>query len=873
MTLQTITFDETVSGATMTAVGDSDPIVSERTQVSYGAPTVESLSSEYAAAQSHIVYRSGVWNGVDIVLIRSSSSRSLDIHFGVPGSGASKVTIDMDDGSNSDLMAGQPVSGWRFEISQTFVIGDMLHFYCAAHENATGRSSKMAWISADLNDLQAEATTPFTLHAVSDEANSSIDGTGGIWAIADAPYESEGSYWVVSTDYASGSGKHGGQHFLTEYDSDGNYVDTVNWHDLDAIGEDSHGHGGCITYDPVAEEFVLVCHYGDGNPRVITRTLTNLSDYNTNAVGNVNSGIGGSYRIKDAHSSDWGPVVVAAGVDLSTTLTGASNASNNLVLGHDRNDPSKFLYGSDTGSGMVLRGEFDSNGVAVFETVFNPSSRSNAAIEANQSRKQFSLLYVSRNDSGVIAGIVYNEISNAGNATEYSGIVMSTDEGQTWGWVIKGDRTSGFTGNGGIAVTQGGKIVVGTVDTVESVRIITPGAAVSGKSIVVGKRPANGTNLLGNASAQQINNSGGGALTSSTSPPQGALPYGATTYEYFSLNTTEATNGESTRLCNANISEDAKNLYVMGYTQRLDPTGANEIDRMTNTLWKQFAINGGAGSSSAEEWVMQHNNASSRDWTRFMGVYDPDNYNGTFPNNCSLFMPNRGIGLAATTGRFAFAYEGVWDGLDRPPLPLLSPTDYGVASGKFTGLALGTSWTVLVVAQVPEDCWDVWSGDEAGVWAAGVPMFSIADATDTNTVTFQGFLEAAALGGIGGAIDDADFNWGLLDSESATPTEVRDYPVRTMPVVVAISKSGAGDLQYAISAGGNLSSGTRAMAVEVDADTIRLCSVDESEALEMGYLKIQHDRMARSSSGLESLVKSAEISTGGLRSRDRSRER
>jgi len=222
-------------------------------------------------------------------------------------------------------------------------------------------------------------------------------------------------------------------------------------------------------------------------------------------------------------------------------------------------------------------------------------------------------------------------------------------------------------------------------------------------------------------------------------------------------------------------------------------------------------------------------------------------------------------------------FEAVNVGSDRPPGIYGARTDSGVASGKFTSLGLGTSWTVLAVLQIPEECWDAWAGNHADTWSSAAPVLSIADSGDTEHVTFQALMNSTAAGGVGTAFTSADFDWEIVDSDSATATEVDDHPARNVPVLVAISKDGTGAVQYAVGTPGGVSSGTRSMSSEVDADTLRFSDVGETDALEMYIHKIEYDSNARTAAELESVIEDAGLPpevirpSGGLRDLSRNR--
>jgi hypothetical protein len=137
-------------------------------------------------------------------------------------------------------------------------------------------------------------------------------------------------------------------------------------------------------------------------------------------------------------------------------------------------------------------------------------------------------------------------------------------------------------------------------------------------------------------------------------------------------------------------------------------------------------------------------------------------------------------------------------------------------------------------------------------------------------------MNTSASGGTSVSLTAADFDWEITDTESATPTAIADEPMRTAQVIVAISKDEDGAIQYAIAGPHGTTTGTRTMAVDVEADTIRFCNVAETDALEMYVLSVGYDQVARTAAELGVLARRGQVPvaiTSGLRSRDRSRER
>jgi hypothetical protein len=70
-------------------------------------------------------------------------------------------------------------------------------------------------------------------------------------------------------------------------------------------------------------------------------------------------------------------------------------------------------------------------------------------------------------------------------------VAYSNDGGQTFGWAWLGAPNAGVVQNCGVAVLRDGTIIIGSVDTTSSIRVITPGAVRKGKPLFTGFRPTN----------------------------------------------------------------------------------------------------------------------------------------------------------------------------------------------------------------------------------------------------------------------------------------------------------------------------------------------------------------------------------------------
>lgn len=855
--MKTVAFDNGVAGATLTAVGD--PVIyEETTQVARGAPIVTDLGAIYPAAGGNVlVYPSSVWNGIDIIPIGISSSTDMDIWFGDPTEGGFRVTLNLTGEGNQDILASDPIAGHTFKPERVFVVGDRLHAWCSDFETSTGRRSRMALLSAAMPDIRDEATDPWTLHYITNEYGVGSDRAGSMWSIS-KPQLLEGKYWAIGVDYTRGVGRNGGQAWILNWETDGTPNTPVLLHTFADTG--IHFHGGEITYD--GAEYKAFFHAGDTFARLYFRSIPSLLNYADNATTDTSSGIGGLFETKIASTTDWSAITLAAGLDEDTIINpnAHTNWSNSFILSVDPLDNSKFLYGADTGPGLITRVSMDSNDIAIAEMVFNPVSRSRANLHENTAAQQL-LLFLIDSSGPYMAGQVFNVINNGTSKDEFAGIVYSDDYGATWSLAWQGSPTSGTTVSAGIAVLQSGKVLIGKVNATSSVRLITPGAKVSGRPLFVGFR---NVNQVGTASEQREIPTGENGVTSSATPEK-ATPSYVNEIEVFNIQRDFLDPRATMEIVDLGITtaQLAENFEVIWWERKLTPTGTSEQDRVSinNTLMMSIPgadLNG--SPSNASRIRTRISKVTTDTWTRLVFQYDTQwmvSNPSLDPADFRLLLAGRGGDR--TSGNSEMFVEFVGTDVDRVPLPYNDPSDQGVASGKLTGLALGETWSILVVAQIPENCWDAWTAGKTGSWATGAPIFTITDSTDTDGITFQGKMDAIADGGQSVAMSTVDFNWGFFDSSRPTVTEIPAYPLRTASVIVAISKDGAGDIRYAIGSPSGIISGTRIMATAVDADILRFADIDETDALEMLIHKVQTSSRARTLSELENAVSTLEL--------------
>ena len=861
--MTTIRFDNGVTGGTLTDINDT-PIYHDRDHAVFAPPSVNSITGTYPNAKTVRVIGSGAWDGDDIVVVRNITDRAFDVWFGSPATGT-RVSYDIDASGFADMMADDPVSGYRFAPECAFVVGNYMIVCCNVYVSADSRQSRIAILYASMSDLEAGTSDPWTIAFVTNEYGAAADLVGGLWCMTD-PVEYEGRHWAMIADYDSNN-KEGGQAWILEI-ANGIPNGMVRLHTRSG-GTNEHWHNGCIVYDGSAYKAVM--QVSDNERYVMFREISSLLNYAANAIVDTGSGIGGSYRVSNASASDWGAVTIAAGYDLATSLTN-SRGKNMFVLGQDPLDDSKFITGGDVSAGLIDRCSFDANDILVAETAFAAHSRHIRAM-ANESTQHFSIFKWSRNGNN-IAAIVSNEIDQSANVKEFSGVVHSTDGGLTWGWVWKGSTSLGLDQLNGVAMLSDGTIVVGSSDTSTSLRVITPGAQIKGQPLFVGYRP---TNLLGNAVDQSILSSGSGQITSAGTSPEQVAPFSMSVDEFFDMAHVEASAGGALEMVNLGLDETevtSGSVAITFWTRRKTPSGTDEADRLANDVLFNYQIPGVTMASNSRSASVA---SITGDWARVTTIIDGTGITGSFsadPADLRAFV--RGQALGRTESNTEMFFEAVNVGAGRPPGIYGARTDSGVASAKFTSLGLGTSWTIMAVLQIPDECWDAWAGNHADTWSSAAPVLSIADSTDTEHVTFQAMMNSTAAGGNGASFTSADFDWELVDSDSATATEVDDHPARNVPVLVAISKDGTGAIQYAVGTPGGVVSGTRAMSTAVDADTLRLSDVGETDALEMYIHKIEYDATARTAAELEGVIESGAFPAGSAlttRHRRRSRDR
>jgi len=842
--MTTIRFNNGVTGGTLTDINDT-PIYHDRDFAVFAPPSVQSITGTYTNAKTVRVIGSGEWDGDDIVVVRNITDRAFDVWFGSPASGT-RVSYDIDASGFADLMNDDPVSGYRFIPEQAFVVGNYMIVCCSTYVTADSRQSRISILYASMSDLEAGTSDPWTIAFVTNEYDTVANNVGSVWCMTD-PVEYEGRHWAIIADYDSDA-KEGGQAWILEIAS-GIPNGMVRLHTRSG-GTNEHWHNGCIIYD--GSSYKAIMQVSDTERYIMYREISSLLNYAANATVDTSSGISGSYRVSNASLTDWSAVGIASGYDVPTSLTN-SRGKNMFVLGQDPLDDSKFMTGGDISAGLIDRCSLDSNDILVVDTAFSALSR-HVRAKPNESTQQFSVFKWSQNGNS-IAAIVSNEIDESTNVKEFSGVIHSTDGGVTWGWVWKGSTSLGLDQLNGVAMLSDGTIVVGSSDTSTSLRVITPGTQIKGQPLFVGTRP---TNFLGNATDQSILASGTGMLTSSGTSPEQDAPLGMSVDEFFDLAYVEANNGGALRLVQAALDETdvtSGSLAITFWSRRKTPSSTDEADRLANDIVCNFALPGATMPSVA--WSSSPASFTG-DYARTTTILDGTGVTGTFnadPSDLRTFI--RGQGLGKSESNTEMFFEAVTVGVDRPPGIYGSRTDSGVASAKFTSLGLGTSWTVLAVLQIPDECWDAWAGNHSDTWSSAAPVLSISNSGDTANVTFQAMMNSTAEGGVGVSFSSADFDWEIVDSDSATATEVDDHPARNVPVLVALSKDGTGALQYAIGTPGGVISGTRSMSSSIDADTLRFSDVSETDALEMYIHKIEYDSTARSSSVLETIVEDA----------------
>jgi|GEM_PF-3126060 len=829
-----VDFDSSSLGKSLIPVGD-DPMFHNRTHVVYGTPEVSDLSSIYSLPESVRVYPTSMWNDIDVTPIFNISNNQMDIWFGDPFTDGTRTSINISDSGFTDLKVDNPISGFRFRPERLFVVEDRMIAYCSVVDESVGRRNKIAIMSASMTDIQVDNFDPWTLHFVSAEYSEKADETGALWAIS-TPVNYEGAYWSVLCDYVS-TEKEGGQAWILKYDSAGIPQQMVRLYTRDN-GIEEHWHGGVIIFD--GSTYSAVWQIGDAVKRMFFRQITSLNDYANNATLDTGSGIGGQYTTLDVSELDWSAVQLAVGPDEDSELSN-SQWKNGFLVTQDPNDQSKIIMGGDVGAGLVERLELDSNGVAICHTLFNPMSK-NLRQEPRETLVQLNMFMVARSGQRLV-GIVSNEFNQRNSSNRYAGIIQSEDGGETWGWVWRGNSSLGLSQNSGITVLSNGRIIAGSINDSASVISFMPAGKISGEPLFIGFRPPN---LLGTASQQAVLGSVGGQITAVGPNPEMPLPSIVHSENVFDCNLIEGTGGPVIRLVEQGIDSSllmSSNMNVAYWMRRKTPTGSDESNRMA--IYSRF---GWAAPGTKVSWGTATQSYSpspkigSTDWVRVVSQYVGSNFSGTFANNPSdLRSIVKGNGIASSSSHSEVLFEYVNIGHDRPSLPFNEIDASGVSSAKYDQLRLGDSWSMLAVLQIPEECWDSWSGNETGTWELPVPVLSISDSNDTEFITLQGEMTSIAKEGGGPPLTDAVFDWQILDSQSSIPSNVSEYPLRTTSLVIALSKDGSGDLQYVIAGPQGKVSGSRSIPTAISLDSIRFSDIGESDALEMYVHRLYAD--------------------------------
>ena len=854
----TINFDQGVDGASMTPIG-SDPLFHYREQVVYGTPEVQELSDIYPTAQRVRVYPTSQWNGQDVTVFENQSTSRLDFWFGDPFEDGTRVSYSISTARGPDLMRENPVGGNIFKPYKVVALGDRFVAYCAVQDDVLFRWARIAIISAPIEDVKAGVPAPWEVQFISGEYSQAANNCGGIWAMSDFLFY-EGAYWSVATDYDSGT-KTGGQCWLIKFNETGLPVGMVRLHTR-AGQSNEHWHSGTIIRQ--ANGYKAVWHVGDRVKRLYFRDIDALTNYEANAITDAGSGEGGLYQTKIASETDWGPVSVAAGPaeDENFENTGWQNC---FVLGQDPQDESRFLYGGDVAAGLIQRVSINEHDVAVCEPLFNPMSRT-VRQQIDENVFQLNVFLLAQNGLR-LAGTVSSQLDNGANVDPFSGYVVSEDGGQTWGWAWKGTPGNGVVQNAGVAVLSNGRIIAGALNTDYSVRGILPGERTSGFPLFVGYRPPN---LIGNAGSIAIMDDGGGVghppVLQYTTPEKPLPPIVHQAQVMRVTSGDELPSSATIQVVDSGIDQGVlasgsqhSNLSIGYWVRRSTPSSHDPADRVqveTRLGWFTPGSNYGTVPlrfSPAPRTV-------SDEWVRMLSMYDGEHLTGDFLTNPgSLFATVSGAGGNASLGRNDLLLEYVSLDHDRPALPYQEIDDTGIASAKFTDLGLGESWTVIVTMQIPEETWDSWSGNESDTWEQPAPLITVSDIKDQHYATVQAQLHRSAMGGAGAPFQSPDFTWMVTDSESTAPSEIHAYPLRTTSLHVALSKDRSGKLLYAMASPSGFTSGSRIFNSVVDADTIRLSDIAESDALEMYIHQIRADCHALTLDQLETLVYTLEF--------------
>lgn len=833
-------FDDGVIGDPITTLG-TPSMFHHREQVVYGPPLVESLSEVYPGAEVVRVLPTMVWKGIDIIPIRNSTQMEMDFWFGDPFEDGVRTTYSLLNDGDFDLLATNTQPGYKFKPERFFAVGDRMIAYCGVWSESTQFYDRVGIVSASISDIQQGIADPWSINFVTSSNNTQEARVGSVWSIS-TPLFYEGAYWSVANDYETVE-KIGGQCWLIKIGLDGQPLSMVRLYMRDQ-GDHEHWHGGGVVFN--GSSYKVVWHVGDGVRRLYHREIQTLTSFNQNATPDDGSGIGGLYQTKLASDLDWGAVTIAAGPNENTSLTN-SQWKNAFILCQDPNDESKLLYGGDTSAGVIERLSFDNNGIAACETVFNPLSRYRR-MAIHESRLQLYVFYVSQNGMSM-AGMIKNELRAGNNKVQYSGLILSEDGGKTWGWVWKGEDTAG------LALLSNGRIIVGSAEPDSTVRGVMHGSKLSGQPLFVGYRPVN---LIGSSFDQELLSDGAGDVVSAGSMPEKPTPSIVHSEEVFQVRREEDhTQSVIVEIVDEGIDQallESSTLQIAIWVRRMTPTSIVESDRMQ--VDNMFGIETpGASYGGIVESYIPIPQVASGDWTRVVSAYNGMNLSGVFANDPGdLRLRVKGQGVSSSAGNSEFLIESVNLNHDRPPLPYQSITQTGISSAKLDSLGLGESWSVLVAMQIPEECWDSWTGNFLNRWESRVPLLTVSDQADSNFVSMKAYMQKTAWGGSGSSVVLPQFKWELTDSDSALPSTVEEYPLHTTPIVIAISKDGAGDLNYAIAGAHGSIQAVRPMASVVNADTIRFSDIFESDMLEMYIHKVVASPIAYSAQDLAGFI-------------------
>lgn len=868
--MTTITLNNGVTGATLTQVGDA-PFYAGKNHAFSSPSEVVELTSDFANTVSVKVEGHGVWNGQDVLVIAQNSDTDLHFRFGDPVTGTT-VIHDYTSASGFDMMVDNPVveggKTYRFKPQRFFIVGDVMIAFCAVQNVTDGVTQRIAFLSTSMADIAAGTTSGWTVHAVSPIANASIDATGQFWACQQA-YSADGMEFFAWSDYASDPGKAGGVSGIAGFTSAGVFDDAIVTDTYSYTS--SHAHQPCLFATSAGHAMLssrndAVRYYG-------LRTITDLSTYADNAVVNAGSGLGTSYKMKDVSATDWSAEANAAGMtDPTPSAYNNSKFPNYFMLGAKPSDPTKVLVGCDLSDGIINQFSIDSNNKLYVENLFAPAAR-HISSDVGESANMFDLFCLARNGNH-LAGVFFNELGASGSSvSELSGVVYSSDGGDTWSIVWRGTSASGLTGQSGIAVLQDGTIIVGSVDTNSSVRVITPGIATTVNPLRVGSRAPN---LLSGAQVDVAS-----WIASSGTSPELALPSFLHNENTFEVIRDETAGFGYITPCLSILTETAFRAHGCEYTywtRRLDSAGSTIDDGLGINLLQKFHLSGTTWLSpnpEARQNAPALDRFANNDWVAHTVTIKGANLGlpsfAVDPGHIHQF--NYGNGQAASISKVEIYFDRFSSNARRRPnFPGGARTDDGIASAKFEGIGSGsTDWTALAKIRIPDDCWDVWAGGSDDAWPSSVPIFTLTDG-GSNGITFDALLSSAASGGGSVAYSGGSFTFGLWDSGNATRTTQAHIPLRGESLMIAISSNG----NYAIGTPTGIVSGTRAGVPSFELDTLMLSGIDGVEVLEMDHAGYEFDGEARTTSELEAVVENGSIpasTVSGNRSRSRSRAR